>query len=49
MARIKLELPETFPFSTERTVRITDLKDGGHLGNADLCLKFGAFGSLMDA
>lgn len=35
MARIKLELPETFPFSTEITVRITDLNYGGHLGNAD--------------
>ena len=35
MARIKLELPETFPFSTELTVRITDLNYGGHLGNAD--------------
>ena len=35
MARIKLELPETFPFSTEIAVRITDLNFGGHLGNAD--------------
>lgn len=35
MGRIKLELPETFPFSTELTVRITDLNYGGHLGNAD--------------
>lgn len=35
MARIKLDLPETFPFSTELTVRITDLNYGGHLGNAD--------------
>jgi acyl-CoA thioesterase FadM len=35
MARIKLELPEIFPFSTELTVRITDLNYGGHLGNAD--------------
>jgi len=35
MARIKLELPETFSFSTEITVRITDLNYGGHLGNAD--------------
>ena len=35
MARIKLEIPETFPFSTELTVRITDLNYGGHLGNAD--------------
>lgn len=35
MARIKLELPEHFPFRTEITVRITDLNYGGHLGNAD--------------
>lgn len=35
MGRIKVELPETFPFSTELTVRITDLNYGGHLGNAD--------------
>lgn len=35
MARVKLELPEAFSFSTELTVRITDLNYGGHLGNAD--------------
>lgn len=35
MGRIKLELPEVFSFSTELTVRITDLNYGGHLGNAD--------------
>ncbi|HKL21316.1 MAG TPA: thioesterase family protein [Tichowtungia sp.] len=35
MGRVKLELPEPFPFSTELTVRITDLNYGGHLGNAD--------------
>lgn len=35
MARIKLELPEKFSFSTELAVRITDLNYGGHLGNAD--------------
>jgi len=35
MARVKLEMPETFPFSTELIVRITDLNYGGHLGNAD--------------
>ncbi len=35
MARIKLELPDVFSFSTEITVRITDLNYGGHLGNAD--------------
>jgi acyl-CoA thioester hydrolase len=35
MARIKLDLPGTFSFRTELTVRITDLNYGGHLGNAD--------------
>ncbi len=35
MGRIKLELPDVFPFRTELTVRITDLNYGGHLGNAD--------------
>ena len=35
MERIKLDLPETFPYCTELTVRITDLNYGGHLGNAD--------------
>ncbi len=33
MARIKIELPEEFLFSTEIKVRITDLNYGGHLGN----------------
>jgi acyl-CoA thioesterase FadM len=33
MARLKIELPETFPFSTEIPVRITDINYGGHLGN----------------
>jgi acyl-CoA thioester hydrolase len=33
MARIKLELPANFPFSTELRVRITDVNYGGHLGN----------------
>lgn len=35
MGRIKLDLPDRFSFSTELTVRITDLNYGGHLGNAD--------------
>lgn len=34
MARIKIELPSKFPFSTELAVRITDINYGGHLGNA---------------
>ena len=33
MARIKLNLPERFPFSTELRVRITDVNYGGHMGN----------------
>lgn len=33
MARITLELPANFPFSTEITIRITDVNYGGHLGN----------------
>ncbi|MGH8292480.1 MAG: acyl-CoA thioesterase [Gammaproteobacteria bacterium] len=33
MARIKIELPKTFPFSTELEVRVGDLNYGNHLGN----------------
>lgn len=33
MARITLELPANFPFSTEIPIRITDVNYGGHLGN----------------
>lgn len=33
MARIKVELPEQFSFSTTITIRITDLNYGGHVGN----------------
>jgi len=33
MARIKLEKPENFVFSTEIDVRISDINYGGHLGN----------------
>jgi acyl-CoA thioesterase FadM len=33
MARIKLQLPDAFPFRTELAVRVTDLNYGGHLGN----------------
>lgn len=36
MARVKLEMPATYPFRTDLTVRITDINYGGHLGNADL-------------
>jgi acyl-CoA thioester hydrolase len=33
MARIKLEIPEKFSFSTLIPVRITDINYGGHVGN----------------
>ena len=33
MARIKLTLPERFPFTTTIPIRITDLNYGGHVGN----------------
>ena len=33
MPRIKIDLPETFPFCTKISVRITDLNYGGHVGN----------------
>ena len=34
MARIKIELPETFPFSTEITLYLSHMNYGGHLDNA---------------
>ncbi|MGE0085146.1 MAG: acyl-CoA thioesterase [Desulfococcaceae bacterium] len=33
MARIKLDLPETFTFSAELPIRIYDINYGSHLGN----------------
>ncbi len=33
MARIKLDLPERFPFATELRVRVTDANYAGHVGN----------------
>ncbi|RFS21442.1 thioesterase [Chitinophaga silvatica] len=33
MARIKIDLPATFPFSTQIPVRIQDVNYGGHVGN----------------
>ena len=36
MARVRLELPERFVFSTELTVRITDINYAGHVGNDSL-------------
>jgi acyl-CoA thioester hydrolase len=39
MARIKIDLPESFSFSTSFAVRITDLNYGAHVGN-DMVLSF---------
>ena len=39
MARIKIDLPESFSFSTSFAVRITDLNYGAHVGN-DTVLSF---------
>lgn len=36
MARIKLELPEHFEFTTRIAIRITDINYGGHAGNDSL-------------
>ncbi|WP_298302639.1 thioesterase family protein [Hydrotalea sp.] len=33
MERIKLQLPDVFPFSTEMKIRVTDMNYGGHVGN----------------
>lgn len=33
MQRVKIQFPEVFSFSTEITVRITDINYGGHVGN----------------
>lgn len=33
MARIKLDMPDNYLFSTELTVRISDINYGGHMGN----------------
>jgi acyl-CoA thioester hydrolase len=33
MARVKLEIPEKFIFSTTIDIRISDINYGGHLGN----------------
>jgi len=33
MARIRIELPEKFSFSTKIPIRITDINYGGHVGN----------------
>ena len=36
MARVKLELPDQFPFKTEIHVRESDMNHGGYLGNDTL-------------
>jgi len=36
MARIKIELPAHFSFTTQIPVRITDLNYGGHVGNDNI-------------
>ncbi|HEY9363945.1 MAG TPA: thioesterase family protein [Chitinophagaceae bacterium] len=33
MARVKIDLPATFNFTTKIPIRITDINYGGHLGN----------------
>jgi len=33
MARVEIDLPETFLFTTELPIRVADLNYGGHLGN----------------
>ncbi len=33
MARVKIDMPDTFGFNTSIAVRITDINYGGHLGN----------------
>ncbi|MGH8278016.1 MAG: acyl-CoA thioesterase [Gammaproteobacteria bacterium] len=33
MPRVKIELPDQFPFRTELEVRVSDLNYGNHLGN----------------
>ena len=33
MNRIKIKLPDSFPFFTTVTIRVTDLNYGGHVGN----------------
>lgn len=33
MARVKLDLPDTFLFATEVILRVSDINYGGHMGN----------------
>ncbi|MBS1598604.1 MAG: acyl-CoA thioesterase [Bacteroidetes bacterium] len=36
MARVKIDLPDAFPFITQIPIRITDLNYGGHVGNDNI-------------
>lgn len=36
MARIKIELPNTFSFQTSVKIRVTDINYGGHVGNDNI-------------
>lgn len=36
MARVRIDLPEEFSFTTKIPVRITDLNYGGHVGNDNI-------------
>jgi acyl-CoA thioester hydrolase len=36
MARIRIDMPQSFAFRTEIPVRITDLNYGGHVGNDNI-------------
>lgn len=38
MPRLQLDLPDTFLFETELTVRVSDLNYGGHVGNDRILL-----------
>jgi len=38
MARVKIELPSSFSFSTVIPIRITDINYGGHVGNDTVLL-----------
>jgi acyl-CoA thioester hydrolase len=38
MPRLQLDLPETFLFETDLTIRVSDLNYGGHVGNDRILL-----------
>jgi acyl-CoA thioester hydrolase len=33
MSRVRIDIPQSFPFQTQLTIRVSDLNYGGHLGN----------------